>query len=87
MAILHDTDFNHLKNQLLTSNRDAEIRFLQMARGALAKTQLTWYWLSEFIVREHLNGSTGKVGPPIISRIFQFLSDGMISYNQSRKIM
>jgi hypothetical protein len=34
-----------------------------------------------------LNGSTGKVGPPIISRIIQFLSDGMIYYNHARKIM
>lgn len=66
---------------------DAEIRFLQMARGASAKTQLCWYWLSEFVIREHLNGSTGKVGPPIISRIIQFLGDGMIYYNHARKIM
>lgn len=66
---------------------DAEIRFLQMARGPSAKTQLCWYWLTEFVIREHLNGSTGKVGPPIISRVIQFLSDGMIFYNHARKIM
>jgi len=66
---------------------DAEIRFLQMARGPSAKTQLCFSWLSEFIVREHLAGSLGKVGPPIISRIFQFLGDGMIYYNHARKIM
>lgn len=66
---------------------DAEIRFLQMARGPYAKTQLCFNWLSEFIVREHLAGSLGKVGPPIISRIFQFLGDGMIYYNHARKIM
>lgn len=58
-----------------------------MARGPLAKTQLCLYWLSEFVIREHLNGSTGKVGPPIISRIVQFLSDGMLFYNSARKIM
>jgi len=66
---------------------DAEIRFLQMARGPHAKTQICFNWLSEFIVREHLAGSLGKVGPPIISRIFQFLGDGMIYYNHARKIM
>jgi predicted membrane chloride channel (bestrophin family) len=64
----------------------AEIRFLQMARGPYAKTQLCWSWLSEFITREHLAGSTGNVGPPIISRIIQFLGDGMIYYNHARKI-
>lgn len=66
---------------------EGEIRFLQMARGPSAKTQLAWYWLSEFIVREHLAGTLGKVGPPIISRIIQFLGDGMIHYNHARKIM
>ena len=66
---------------------EGEIHFLQMARGPYAKTVLTWGWLSEFIVREHLAGSTGKVGPPIISRIVQFLGDGMVYYNHARKIM
>jgi len=66
---------------------DAEIRFLQIARGPYAKTQLCFNWLSEFIVREHLSGSLGNVAPPIISRIFQFLGDGMIYYNHGRKIM
>ena len=66
---------------------DNEIKFLQMARGPYAKTQLCWNWLSEFCIREHLAGSLGKVGPPIISRIIQFLGDGMIYYNHARKIM
>ncbi|CAJ1959422.1 unnamed protein product [Cylindrotheca closterium] len=66
---------------------DAEIRFLQMARGPYAKTQLCWNWLSEFMIREHLAGSMGAVGPPIISRCIQFLGDGMIYYNHARKIM
>ena len=65
---------------------EGEIRFLQMARGPYAKTQLCWHWLSEFVIREHLAGSTGAVGPPIISRISQFLGDGMIYYNHARKI-
>jgi predicted membrane chloride channel (bestrophin family) len=66
---------------------EGEIQFLQMARGPYAKTQLAFGWLSEFIIREHLAGSTGNVGPPIISRIIQFLGDGMIYYNHARKIM
>ena len=66
---------------------DNEIRFLQMARGPSAKTELCWSWLTEFITREHLAGSLGDVGPPIISRLSQFLSDGMLFYNDARKIM
>ncbi|CAB9497787.1 Bestrophin, RFP-TM, chloride channel [Seminavis robusta] len=72
--------------EVLGGVSDSEIRFLQMARGPLAKTQLCWYWMTEYIIREHLNGSTGKVGPPIISRVIQFLSDGMVYYNHARKI-
>lgn len=66
---------------------DAEIRFLQMARGPYAKTQLCWTWLSELIMREHLAGTLGAIGPPIVSRVNQFLSDGMTFYNHARKIM
>ncbi|KAL7535466.1 hypothetical protein ACHAXR_006505 [Thalassiosira sp. AJA248-18] len=66
---------------------DNEIAFLQRARGPYAKTQLCFSWLSDFIIREHLAGSMGNVGPPIISRVVQFLSDGMIYYNHARKIM
>lgn len=66
---------------------DNEIAFLQRAKGASAKVNLAWHWLSEFIIREHLAGSLGDVGPPIISRIIQFLGDGMIYYNHARKTM
>jgi predicted membrane chloride channel (bestrophin family) len=66
---------------------DNEIRFLQMARGPYAKTQLCWSWLSEFIVRENIAGSLGEVGQPIVSRVIQFLGDGMLGYNHARKIM
>lgn len=40
----------------------------------------------EFITREYLHGSTGNVGPPILSRLYQFTSDGMVGYNQARKV-
>lgn len=64
-----------------------EIFYLQKARGPSAKVTLAMGWLTEFIIREQLAGSLGAVGPPIISRLFQFLSDGMIYYNHGRKIM
>lgn len=65
---------------------DAEIAVLQRARGPLAKTALCTMWLQEFISREFLNGAFGNVSPPIISRLFQYTSDGMIGYNQARKV-
>ncbi|KAL3777781.1 hypothetical protein HJC23_008898 [Cyclotella cryptica] len=65
---------------------DAEIAFLQRARGPYAKTQLAWAWLSEFLVREHLAGTMGEVHSAIMSRLFQNLSDGMLSYNRARQI-
>jgi len=65
---------------------DEEIQALQKARGPLAKVALCTMWLQEFISREYLSGSTGNVAPPIISRLYQFTSDGMLGYNQARKI-
>jgi len=65
---------------------DAEIKLLSAARGPLAKTALCTMWMQEFISREYMAGSTGGVAPPIISRLYQFCSDGMIGYNQARKV-
>jgi predicted membrane chloride channel (bestrophin family) len=65
---------------------DAEVDLLQRARGPLAKTALCTMWLQEFMSREFLNGSLGKVSPPIVSRLFQYTSDGMLGYNQARKV-
>ena len=66
---------------------DGEIHFLQMARGPYAKAQLALSWLEQFIIEEHLDGSLGEVHSAIISRMVQFMSDGMLHYNQARKIM
>lgn len=65
---------------------DAEVEMLQAARGPLAKVALCTMWLEEFICREYMSGSTGNVASPIISRLFQFISDGMVGYNQARKV-
>mmetsp|Transcript_21912 Transcript_21912/g.43430 ORF Transcript_21912/g.43430 Transcript_21912/m.43430 type:complete len:711 (-) Transcript_21912:314-2446(-) len=66
---------------------DNELAFLRRARGPHAKVQLAWSWLSDFIMREHLAGSLGPVGPPIVSRVVQYLGDGMLYYNHARKIV
>lgn len=65
---------------------DAEIEKLQEARGPLAKVSLVSMWLLELISREYQAGSTGKVAPPIISRLYQFIADGLSGYNQARKV-
>ena len=61
---------------------DAEIQMLQMSRGPFAKTQLCFGWLSELAVREH-----GAEHGALLSRCMQFLSDGMMAYNDCRKVM
>lgn len=65
---------------------DNEIRLLQQARGPYAKVTLISMWIQEFIAREHLNGSTGAVQPPVINRLYQALSDGINGYSQARKV-
>lgn len=65
---------------------DAEIDLLQRARGPLAKTALVTMWLQEFMSREYEAGALGKTPAPTVSRLFQFCSDGMVGYNQARKV-
>jgi len=65
---------------------DAEMYLLRNARGSSAKVALCSLWLQEFVTREHLAGSTDGVAAPIISRLYQYCSDGMSGYNQARKI-
>jgi hypothetical protein len=43
-------------------------------------------WLTEFIARETKAGSTGEVSGPLLSRLFHMVSDGMVGYNQCRKV-
>jgi predicted membrane chloride channel (bestrophin family) len=65
---------------------ELEARRLQLARGPMAQVALCQLWLKEFIAREYLHGSTGNVAPPIVGRVFHFMTDGMAAYHQCRKI-
>jgi Bestrophin, RFP-TM, chloride channel len=65
---------------------DSEIELLQAARGPLAKVALVSMWLQEFMTREYLAGSTGNVATPVLSRMYQHISEGMLGYNQARKV-
>jgi len=65
---------------------DAEVEMLQRARGSYAKVALMTMWIQEFMCRECMHGSSGAVAPPIISRLYQFLSDGVTGYNEARKV-
>lgn len=65
---------------------DSEIEMLQRARGPVAKLALVSLWLQEFISREFEHKALGKTAPPIVSRLYQFVSDGTLGYNQARKV-
>lgn len=83
----HRTLYNAVRPfTVLGGVSDEEVMFLQNARGPYAKTALCFMWLQEFISRETLRGSTGKINGAILSRLFQYQSDGMVGYNQARKI-
>lgn len=72
--------------QVLGGVSDEEVFLLQRARGPKAKVSLCMIWLKEFLSREYLSGSTGKVHGPILSRLYQIISDGNLGYNQAVKI-
>ena len=63
-----------------------EVEALRQARGSYGKVSLCFMWIQEFISREHLMGGLGSVPTPIVSKCFQFASDGMRGYNECRKI-
>ena len=65
---------------------DKEAELLLCARGSSAKVSLVYLWITEMITREHQHGSMGTVAPPIISRLYQFTSDGHLWYNTARKM-
>ena len=81
-------DYNAARPMLVIGGvSDCEVQYLQMARGPYAKAELAFQWFGQFIIREHLTGNMGEVHSAIISRLVQFVSDGMLLYNQARKIM
>lgn len=65
---------------------DCEVKQLYESQGPFAKVALCTMWLQEFISREYLAGSLGQVQSPIVSTIHQLVSDGMIGYNEARKV-
>lgn len=65
---------------------DKEIQALQAARGPQAKVMLVNFWLQEFMSREYMAGSAGTIHAALMSRLFQFCSDGMAGYNDARKV-
>lgn len=65
---------------------EREMVMLRNARGSMAKVGLTKLWFVDFLSRETLAGSFGKVAPPILSRLYQYMSDAMLGYHQARKI-
>ena len=62
-----------------------EVEMLRKVRGHAAQHALCTFWLREFITREHLSGSTGNIDPSIMSRVYQYISDGSQQYHQCRK--
>jgi predicted membrane chloride channel (bestrophin family) len=65
---------------------DREVELLQRARGPYAKLSLCTMWFHEFLTRESLSGSTGNMPGAILSRLYQFTSDGVAGYNHARKV-
>jgi len=83
----HRTLYNAARPfRVLGGVSDAEIEMLQKARGPQAQVSLCSLWLQEFFTRESMHGSTGSVAPPIVSRLYATVSDGMSAYNQARKV-
>lgn len=63
-----------------------ELQILDRCANPLVKCNLAMNWLVEFLARGQLAGDLGDVPAPIISRIFQDLSEVMLGFNKARRI-
>ncbi len=59
---------------------------LEKSNGPLGKAHLIMHWIAELITDYHLRGGFGKVDPPIISRLYQEISNGMLGFSQAKRI-
>lgn len=58
---------------------------LQTVRLSSAKVELVFQWIQQLIV-ENINTGVLRIPPPILSRSFQELADGMCQFNEAIKI-
>ncbi len=65
---------------------DDERNALQNQISNSARTSMCMMWVTDCITTGYATGAFGSVSPPVISRLYQELSDGMLGFNQARKI-
>mmetsp|Transcript_14379 Transcript_14379/g.21221 ORF Transcript_14379/g.21221 Transcript_14379/m.21221 type:complete len:487 (+) Transcript_14379:113-1573(+) len=65
---------------------EKEVQALKQARGEKAKVALCFMWVQEFMIREQLSSGLGQIPSAIVSRCFQFASDGMKGFNECQKV-
>ena len=65
---------------------DREVLIINKANGPQAKSHLVMHWIIETVTTHFLDGGYGGVSPPIVSRLYQELSNGMLGFSQARRI-
>lgn len=65
---------------------ERELELLARAVGPLAKAHLIMHWVTELITEYHLQGGFGEVHPPIVSRLYQEISNSMLGFSQAKRI-
>eukprot|EP00546_Thalassionema_frauenfeldii_P017718 CAMPEP_0178900560 /NCGR_PEP_ID=MMETSP0786-20121207/3539_1 /TAXON_ID=186022 /ORGANISM="Thalassionema frauenfeldii, Strain CCMP 1798" /LENGTH=396 /DNA_ID=CAMNT_0020571573 /DNA_START=381 /DNA_END=1571 /DNA_ORIENTATION=- len=65
---------------------EKEVQALKQARGGKGKVTLCFMWVQEFMIREQLSSGLGQIPSAIVSRCFQFASDGMKGFNECQKV-
>ena len=65
---------------------ERELAILKRANGPLAKAHVVMHWITETITEYHLQEGFGSVHPPIISRLYQEISNSMLGFSQAKRI-
>lgn len=78
--------YQHASIPVIGRIMERERKILGLANGPLAKVHLVMHWITEAITSYHLKGGFGQVHPPIVSRLFQEVSNAMLGFSQAKRI-
>ena len=78
--------YRHARIPVVGAIIDEELSTIENANGPQAKAHIVMHWITEAITRHFLDGGFGNVSPPIVSRLYQELSNSVLGFAQARRI-
>eukprot|EP00961_Rhodomonas_salina_P173066 2333516-Rhodomonas_salina.1 len=64
-----------------------ELQYLQECGSCKSRALLAMQWLTDFISTEQQRGSFGSIPPPVIARLYQWLSEASLGFNKALRVV